>query len=661
MFRVDLANLPFASLSLPSIALMQLEEVTKRRFGDEVSTDIHYLNHAFAEYFGVEEYQELSNSVRHVTSGVGDWFFRHVAFPELEDNADAYFRRYYRSSDDEAFRETILERREGAEREVDRLIDERDLASADVVGLTSMFSTHGAALALTRKIKERDPSTVTVLGGANCEAPMGRVIADEVDWVDFVFSGPALRSFPRFLEHQRAGEEEKCHRIDGVFSARNRTEEPEDDMIETASAAGNGDGSADEGVPTVAALGEELPIEETPHGLDYQPFLEKMDERFPDEQVERQLLFETSRGCWWGEKAHCTFCGLNGATMNYRSLDSEAAREVFDSLFEYAPYASEIQLHCVDNIIPKPYFDEVLPDLDTPDNMNLFYEVKANLSREQVRVMAEARVDHFQPGIEALSTDVLKLMRKGTTAFVNLELLKHCRRYDVMPAWNLLVGFPGEPEEVYETYLDDLPLLTHLPPPTGVFPIRFDRYSPYFTTTDAYDLDLAPLDFYELTYPFDEDRLETLAYYFQDKSGDADYRRHVVEYLPALRERLEDWKAGWSGDGAQPPRLALHRRDGSPWIRDSRPAFDDEYPIDPEEARVLEAMGEMTKIQLLADDLPSFEESRLERVVAGLEQRGLVFTEEDRLMSLVLPADAYAPFTRDDGVRGEPLRANLTA
>lgn len=31
------------------------------------------------------------------------------------------------------------------------------------------------------------------------------------------------------------------------------------------------------------------------------------------------LQFETARGCWWGAKQHCTFCGLNGDTMNFRS------------------------------------------------------------------------------------------------------------------------------------------------------------------------------------------------------------------------------------------------------------------------------------------------------------------------------------------------------
>lgn len=31
------------------------------------------------------------------------------------------------------------------------------------------------------------------------------------------------------------------------------------------------------------------------------------------------LVLEGARGCWWGEKHHCTFCGLNGSLMKFRS------------------------------------------------------------------------------------------------------------------------------------------------------------------------------------------------------------------------------------------------------------------------------------------------------------------------------------------------------
>src|SRR5439155_9938826 len=44
------------------------------------------------------------------------------------------------------------------------------------------------------------------------------------------------------------------------------------------------------------------------------------------------LLLETSRGCWWGAKSHCTFCGLNGGMMAFRSKSAERALEELEYL-----------------------------------------------------------------------------------------------------------------------------------------------------------------------------------------------------------------------------------------------------------------------------------------------------------------------------------------
>lgn len=128
--------------------------------------------------------------------------------------------------------------------------------------------------------------------------------------------------------------------------------------------------------------------------------------------------------------------------------------------------------------------------------------------------LAPARVKNIQPGIEALATSTLKLMKKGTTAFQNLKLLKLCAYYAGAPYWNLLVGFPGEDEQVFRRYIEAIPLLTHLHPPTSAHAVRFDRYSPYYYEAEKYHLDLRPLDFYALIYPFPEEDLRNLAYYF---------------------------------------------------------------------------------------------------------------------------------------------------
>ena len=160
---------------------------------------------------------------------------------------------------------------------------------------------------------------------------------------------------------------------------------------------------------------------------------------------------------------------------------------------------------------------------------------------EEMNTLTNARVKIIQPGIESLATTTLKLMKKGTTAFRNLCLMKFCAIYDIEPAWNLLIGFPGEGEDVYSKYVDDIPLLTHLPPPTGVYPVRFDRYSPYFMKSEEYGLDLHPLDYYSLIYPFPEEALDNLAYYFGDSNSGAEYAQMVSKWIGRTKRR---WIAG---------------------------------------------------------------------------------------------------------------------
>src|SRR5262245_66594438 len=121
------------------------------------------------------------------------------------------------------------------------------------------------------------------------------------------------------------------------------------------------------------AIGEELSID-SPIELNYEPFLDVLRNNFPDGEVKPVLLFETSRGCWWGQRAHCTFCGLNGESMAYRSMRPEMALERFHEMFSFADRYSVFQ--SVDNILPKNYLTDVFPLLSAPNNINVFYEVK---------------------------------------------------------------------------------------------------------------------------------------------------------------------------------------------------------------------------------------------------------------------------------------------
>jgi len=249
--------------------------------------------------------------------------------------------------------------------------------------------------------------------------------------------------------------------------------------------------------------------------LNYDDYFALFDRKLHGNPLKPRIPFETSRGCWWGERSHCTFCGLNGATMKYRAMQAASAVALMQGLFDrYGSRANEFE--SVDNILPREYLTEVLPLLNPPKHAHLFYEVKADLKRHEMEALERARVLRIQPGIEALSTSTLKLMKKGTTAFQNLRFLMYCQTFHVKPQWNLLAGFPNEPESVYEKYCRDIPLLTHLSPPSGAFPVRFDRFSPYFKLAEEYGLKLVPGDFYGMIYPFPAEDLVHLAYFFRN-------------------------------------------------------------------------------------------------------------------------------------------------
>src|SRR4029077_7969107 len=65
---------------------------------------------------------------------------------------------------------------------------------------------------------------------------------------------------------------------------------------------------------------------------------------------------ESARGCWWGQKHHCTFCGLNGASMGFRS---KSARRVMEEMEELADRYQQLHFVMVDNIFDMKYFKDL--------------------------------------------------------------------------------------------------------------------------------------------------------------------------------------------------------------------------------------------------------------------------------------------------------------
>ena len=611
-YRVVLINMPFAHLGMPSIALTQLAAELERAHGDAVAVETLYLNLDFVAFMGDLSLYNHTHTGTALMTGIGEWFFRQAAFPDAPDNAEAYYARYYFGDDAEtrALREAFEEKRAGLEAFLDALIDRYDLLGADLVGFTTLFTQTVASFALARRIKDRRADVLTVIGGASCDSVLGMEIAEHVPQIDAVFSGPALKSFPAFVGHLKAGDSTAGGRLPGVFTRDNVA------GVHEAEAEGR-----------AVLWGAEADIN-TCVPLEYDGFLEAFHATFPDGSMIPTLLFETSRGCWWAEKAVCSFCGLNGVQKKQRAMTPDHAIAHIESLYRYVDRCRVFM--GVDTILPKGYTEHVFPKLSPPEEMVMFYELKADVSKEDIACLVASGVRAFQPGIESLSTATLKLMRKGTTAFQNILFLRHCAEHPVRIDWNLLAFSPGEDEAVYEKALVDMAHLHHLAPPTGAYPISFERFSRYFDAPDEFGLSLAPQDYYGLTYPFDEASVANMAYHFRDKNADTE---HIDAWLDRLNAAVQHWSTRWLGQDGQPQaRLCLLQDDGPLTVYDSRSGRESYVELTDEEMRLLERLEKPQAVNRLKDEFGEATDGMLDRFRA----QGWVFEENRRLVSLVI-------------------------
>jgi ribosomal peptide maturation radical SAM protein 1 len=365
-----------------------------------------------------------------------------------------------------------------------------------LVGFTSLFQQHTASLALARRVKDALPDTVIVFGGANCEGVMGAELVRRFPFVDAVVSGEGEIAFPELVARVLASQP-----LDGIAGVGTRR------SIASAFAFGSFPNA-----PPVAAL-DDLP---------YPDFRDYLD-RFGASRLSNRWLptipFETSRGCWWGAKHHCTFCGLNGETMAFRSKSGARALDELQTLAARFP-GCEIQV--VDTILDMQYFRTLLPELARRGPVaRLFYETKSNLRKEQVRLLRDAGVTTIQPGIESFSDPVLARMRKGVTALQNVQLLKWCKELGVRPVWNVIWGFPGEPAESYAQMAALARRLTHLPAPDGYEGLRLDRFSPNFVESTALGFaDVRPMEPYRYIYDLPDDAIRNLAYFHRFRYAD---------------------------------------------------------------------------------------------------------------------------------------------
>jgi hypothetical protein len=170
----------------------------------------------------------------------------------------------------------------------------------------------------------------------------------------------------------------------------------------------------------------------------------------------------------------------------------------------------------------------------------MFCEIKSNMRREQLESLLASGITQVQPGVESLSSNVLRIMDKGVTGCLNTRLLRDAESIGMLVAWNFLYGFPGEEESDYQSIIEQLPALQHLPPPSGANRIAIERFSPYFERPELGFPDIKPARMYPIIYDLPERELNNLAYVFESQAvGVTD------EVARALETAIARWREAY--------------------------------------------------------------------------------------------------------------------
>lgn len=165
MYRVELISMPFAATDRPSFALTQIQSILKIKYPELFDVHIRYINHDFAEYIGLEQYNTaLDGTNIHTglemdgtTTGIKEWMFRQIVFLDSADNKEEFLE--FLSYVSKPVKNYVLELRTRIDAWLISVIEKLDLATADMLAFTCVFDQRLPSFAMARKSNKSIPKS----------------------------------------------------------------------------------------------------------------------------------------------------------------------------------------------------------------------------------------------------------------------------------------------------------------------------------------------------------------------------------------------------------------------------------------------------------------------------------------------------------------------
>jgi ribosomal peptide maturation radical SAM protein 1 len=610
--QVALVNMPFSFSKYPSIQLGTLSALLKSQ---GIPVDCHHLNVRFAHKIGVPLYELICEK----RALFGEWLFSYLLFRDNPKRAEyprvfkPVFEQIARQSGQPiAYFEDMSTKI--APQFLTWALTSIDWSRYKLVGFTSTFDQNVASLTMAKLIKDLYPDVVIVFGGANYDGEMGLEYFRAFPFIDHVVVGEGEVAFPALARK--------------VLSRRSGDYPP-------------GVAFRENGQIRLApnpSLFTEFTKTGPPDYDDYYHLLAELGDAA--QGLDRILLYEGSRGCWWGEKHHCTFCGLNAQSMKFRAKSPEqVAREMSYLSHRY----DTARFRLVDNIIDMKYIDQLFGKFAAEHcDLDIFIETKSNLQKPQIKTLALGGVKCMQPGLESLSATQLKAMDKGVTPMQNIVCLKWSYYYRITVSWNILLGFPGETNDDYLRQIDLIPSLLHLQPPEATGKFWLERFSPYYARPQDYGVRMTgPGLAYEYVYDARQVDLQKIAYDFEYELEQWPVDPHVYQELVSA---VESWQRLHASNDR--PFLYYSKALGYVTVYDGRnPSAPARRRYDGLAAVLIEMCNESPKtleqIRSALGNQRLSDGAQVESVLADLTSTRVLYEERGKYFTLAIPEHPY--------------------
>jgi ribosomal peptide maturation radical SAM protein 1 len=549
---VALISMPTLSGRFPSFQLALLKPTLER-------AGIPAQPFSLFMYFGQHIGWRINEAIADVwPSMVGEWVWTKAAFgDEVEADKSEYFAQYDRVFEAICRRAgcTIDDirrvRGEAALSFIEFCVNAVDWSRFGLIGFSVVFQQTLASMALAKALKQRYPEIPIIMGGASLEDDIADEIMRNCPQIDYLHCGDAELTFPEMVH--------RLYRKESMRGVRGIMWRDGEEVVYAGRAPNFSD------------------MNSTPVPDFDEYFYARKESGYENYEDAREVLLplETARGCWWGMKNHCTFCGLNRSGMEFRAKDAD---NVLDQLETLSRRYGIFHFNAIDNILAPGYADALFGRLaEANTDIRIHYEVRPSISHAQLRDMHKGGLFSIQPGVESLSTHMLKIMKKHTTGMRNVELIKWCTYYGIQNFYNILVRFPGETIEDYCLQCDVISKIGHLQPPYAIVKARADRGSPMYSDPESQSITrLRPAACYEYILPKNRFDLERASYYFdhdmENTVADGDYEEifsQVARWqeswnrprVPYLRYR-KSWSTIAIEDGRRQPRHTFTFCDG---------------------------------------------------------------------------------------------------